>query len=819
MSNATAEEEADVHSPGTRAKEEPTPSDDQSEGIERTGAGEKQTAQNEAEPQDDRGGDGSSDCPKQATKAKKIKKNLNIQGQSIFITFQEVEREHKKAQEGQDQGQDSSEKPPSDPTEVLPPRSTEIREIAIEEQGRLLADWRSRRTLLLSSFQTEPAVAVAYSLIQDPSLSPYEKRAVFLERSIHRDRLDLTIELFYRPEILERRQQIVLVEIARPGLFLDSVLRISYSRASAIQKFLRETDSLLVFTVSRTLLKPDDERRLLSRFPLGHYPVQDPDSCEVSRQPEDTLDDLPALGQLIKSQEVFPELSWVQGTVLYTATYFPDLTPHDFERIVLLLLGDDKVLEEAEEQILTEQGEVRTLKKKVDRRLADIWREAPDRILQACRLQATSAHNGAQVMEFKPKAFRGEVMSYLESQYPMFLVRMFERLQAAGLLFDPGSSPDITDNLISLFVKRTLSDPAFCGKDWFFSLMISLQSQTKVEIDPEDSLDKRLFKLLAHIEGERIRQHVLGRLAQLIREMLQHDQLLNVVREFLATLLAAHEHEAALDLLLELTRRLRFAPQFDPLLWFRRLIDQGSEEIRERTFRCLIDVARESGAHVSELLESLSRWLPASELESERYSLSNHSALRFILEFSAKTLADFDSRHFGRWPSRYPLFAALPDDREALCSYLVLLCKWLLHRGMPAAFESWAEDRDIDSEIQWKLWFGSAEEAHSALVADLIEHWVLILEGLEPQNAHPEARRVTTELLATLDRLSDATQRKRFIRRWQERQQQFHLDVNRLSAERREERSCLLAARKKVYELRQRFSALRSSGVSNEGIQ
>ena len=73
------------------------------------------------------------------------------------------------------------------------------------------------------------------------------------------------------------------------------------------------------------------------------------------------------------------------------------------------------------------------------------------------------------------------------------------------------------------------------------------------------------------------------------------------------------------------------------------------------------------------------------------------------------------------------------------------------------------------------------------------------------------------EMLGAIGRRADLTQRKRLVRRWQARQQQCHVDINRLPVGQREERNRLLATRKKLYELRQRFLSVCPDGVSSEG--
>jgi hypothetical protein len=710
-------------------------------------------------------------------------------------------------------------------------------------------------------------LAAAYSLVHDSAFSDHEKRTLLLGKSKHRDRSDLTLEIFTRPELLERRQQIVLVEFERTSLFLDSILHIGRNHATSVQALLRQRDSLLICTASADVLKLKPDQRLLSGFPFSHHSVpflpyllqrrfplqrarelhdiliaqlrrglwesaadlyeqvetlltEGPERLdEVVRQNEVSPEGIAARQyQSVKPDDVFREGSGIHAAALYTATYFPDLTPYDFERIVLLLLGDQTRTEEKEEQIITEQGKVRALKKPVEKRLVDLWRDTPDRFLRECHLRAKPLSDGTQVMDFSVRYLRREMRTYLESSHPMFLVGMFERLQVSGILFDPNASSGFVDNLIHMFVERTLSDPSYCSKDWLFGLMIGLQSQASIEIGSEVAPDERIFLLLASLESEWIRRHFLSRLAQLIREMLQHEPLRDVVREFLSTLLLAQQHHAALSLLLELTRRLRFAPHFDSLLWLRRLIDQGGPEIRLRTFRCLVGLALESGPRIFELLEALRPWLPAPDLEIERYPLSSLSALRFLLEYTVETLTSFDPKHFGQWPSRFPLFAASPEDQSLLRSRLDLLCEWLLHRGMPTILET-GESDGLGSDIEWKIWFSGPEEAHGALVADLVEQWMLILEGTESKTPHPEARRVIDELLAALGRRADPAQRKRLVRRWQARQQQCHVDINQLPVGQREERNRLLAIRKKLYELRQRFLSACPGGIPSEGPQ
>jgi hypothetical protein len=768
-------------------------------------------------------------APKQQkVKARKVRRQFNLSGCKIAIGLEDGEQGAIK------------ETPFEDPTEPLPPMI--LPDIEFAEGEEIWTELNEKRILLLSSFEVEPSRAVAYSIANSKTLAGFEKRTLILGGRSNRSREDLDIEFFKQPEDLSRNRQIIVIDIDRKGVFLESLRTIQGIHAGTIKASLRAREIFVVCTICQQLLEVAPEEFLPEPFDFYHRPVPflsyvlrknfSPERAselealllaqksrglwgnsadfyqQVSgylRRGAESLEEIverketlsygltvrQALDQIqsVKPADLLRDGEEVKSTVLYTAAYFPDLTPQDFEKVLLLLLGERTATLEEETQVLNDRNEVQTQKKRVVKRLLDLWREAPDRLLESCCLATVPLSSGTHVMDFSQPYLRKELRLYFENRSPILLVRMFDRLQGVGLLFATEVSSTILENLVRLFVERTLSDPAYCGKEWLVSLVVGLSTQVNakpVSGDPSD----QLLQLIEQLESDWLRRLVLGRLAQLIREMLQHRSLQNTVHGFLEALLTGRQHDAALDIVLELATRLRFSPQFDPFSWFRRLLDQSQVEVRERVYSCLLQLAVGNGSRILDVFTTLSGWLPEVGREEDRYSLSNRCALSFIFAYCWRIGPSLPPKHYGEWPSRYALFAAFPEDPEAIRASTELLVAWLFHPGMRAIFE--VADHAL----------------HLAYAADLIESWLSILEGLKPAAIPPEGRRVADALIAAVGRRVDRNQKRALVERWRARQQEYVEDVCELPQAERERRSELMAKRGKLIDLVSRITDL-----------
>ncbi|HEV3390094.1 MAG TPA: hypothetical protein VG057_13845, partial [Solirubrobacteraceae bacterium] len=323
----------------------------------------------------------------------------------------------------------------------------------------------------------------------------------------------------------------------------------------------------------------------------------------------------------------------IHATVIYIASYFPGISPQDFNTLVEILLGERTVQLEEAVQLRDERGETQTRRQKVIHKLIDLWRRNPDVFLKEGGLEAGPAPDGTHAVDFSPPDLRDELKTLLETRFPISLASAFARLQQVNLLFAPGVSATVVENLIHLSVERTLADPTYYGERWLLAFAASLSQRVGAEEVSGDP-SEMLLAIVGQLHDEILRRHVYSRLAQLIREMLRHQRLLPTVRAFFETLFAWHRDDGALAILLELVKRLRFAPQFEPFHWLRRLLDEAAAEGAERTYLVLLELAAESGTRIFDLLDAIRGWLPEDAREPERYSPSNRYALRFIADYS-----------------------------------------------------------------------------------------------------------------------------------------------------------------------------------------
>jgi hypothetical protein len=693
---------------------------------------------------------------------------------------------------------------PADPTDELPDQLLDIGPFTSHIEEQLLSALETHRVALLSSFDHETGLAAAYALIRHERFVAYGKRTLVLTRTDNKVRTDLSIDLFTRPEYFEKRQEkeIVLVEVSPEGrAFLDSLMRVNSEplHAGTIKDSLRSRQVLILVAAKCDLLPLGPDQRL-QPFAFAHWPVPfllpllqrhfpDQRARELEQELRRQVDGglwgalaemyLEVSAQLQSDPAQFEEalraskrgepsrlrvhtheatpLAKLAGekelhrTVLYTAVYFPDLTPQEFDWMICLLLADRTVEVKEESQVVADNGEIRTRVERVERRLVEIWRAAPDTILADCRLGTSTWRDGTQTIQFTAPHLRRELRAALETRFPIFLTATFAHLQNAGLLFSPGASAAIAENIIRLSVERTLVDPGYFGTRWLVDFVASLRRQGSTESDTDDP-SEMLVELFAELRDELLRRHYCGRLAQLIREMLRHDRLRATVRGFFGALVGERRHEVAPDILLELVRRLRFAPYFDGFHWLRRLLDESPSEVAERAYLCLLDLAADSGARIFEVIDAVRAWLPASAERRERIPPSGRYALRFIVDYSHFSLSSVPADAYGAWPSRCALLAAFPRDREAMCARVEMLAGWLLDPGVPEAMGP--ED-------------AVTPDLYLEFLGDLIEELLLVLEGTDPATAHAEARLLADGLVSAFSQRLGRPRRGRLARYWQ----------------------------------------------------
>jgi hypothetical protein len=700
--------------------------------------------------------------------------------------------------------------------------------------NRLLSDLEDRRIVLLTSYQERAAYAAAYSLVTDDRFHGQCKRVLFPTRTRDKERSDLDLVALAKEEFLGEKPQIVLIEIERWCTLLDSALTLGWGPASTVRKGLKNHSSYLVLAVNEDLLRDtavteraknclpyyavshlryllardladraeDLEKRLLATIERGASPMdlqelhqrvaerlaEGVDAFEEFLSGLEQASKLPLAArkerlQPVRPHDVFREESEIHRAAAFVATYFPDLGQRDFNRLVLLLLGDK-------------------MHERVEERWSDRWLRSADRVFRECHLRPVTSGDGSWVVDFSEPYLRRELRGHLERHFPWYVRRQCQALQDSGALFALDLSRTAVEGLVRLFVERAIVDPTGFGSVWLLDLVRGLRIQLQGE-PPSASPEESLAWLLERLAVEaHLRAHFHGRLAILIREMLDREALRPMVRQFFLFLIAAKQHDALLNVILDLARRLRFAPHFDPLDWMRQLLNQGSKAVRERTANRLIILARESGPRIYEFLSVVRTWLPE---EGDRFSASSSFALELPFDYCLDVARSLPPARFGTWPSRHPLFYALPSDPAEARKEIAKLIEWLFDpRGV-------ALERANKTETMQ-----TAEAVRVGHVADLVEHWAWVLEG-DSEDGSAEGRALFNVIVEEIDRRIGARERAWLQRSWRKRQEDYLRQAANGPKSGSPDRALLVARRAKLDHLRVRFAALTDHQLPTSG--
>lgn len=701
--------------------------------------------------------------------------------------------------------------PFSDPTIELPERWKELPEFnSPQELDRYTEQLVAKRILVITCIDEDTAVAAAYGIIENIDVTNnYEKRYLNFE-GINANRPDLVLGIFLDHKIGNTAGTIVIVRL-KSQIFIDSMLMDYTYTQHAIEQLTK--NEMMVICIGEDEMRHGSRTDNQSSFRLPQWSI--PFLPHILRR-HFSLQEAQLFNQKIINQrksnhwgengnedefyqlitrylrygtEKFREevekrdLSAKDGnkkvdaeksrinlpqdhikddtplhnTVIYVATFFPGLSPLDFSNIVLLLLADRQISMVNESQVINEKQEIKTIKSRADKRLADLWEENADKIMRECFLQTHLAKNNSAVVDFTPSFSRHSCKAYFDQSFPMFLRKQFARIQESGILFNFNAGEQVINNVIHLSAKMAISDPTYYGKDWLFGLVVGLKQYLNVEIEPGDYVEQ-LMILLRQIHNKEVRKQYSARLSELIREMLSHPPLKEMVHNFFDDLINAKHSDIALEIIVEITDRLQFAPHFDPLYWLKRFLDQGNQETRDNANFALIRLARIRGFRIFEILETISSWLPDPSKDQDRYSFSEKYALAFIIYFCISLR--FREENYGLWPSRYPLFATLKDNESSQTpeQRLKLLIEWLFHPGIETLFGEFAVN----------------------IIADLIEEWITILYGFKEENTHSKAISLSDILLKQIILVADDQNQKAMIRHWQAKPRIYLNEINHL---------------------------------------
>ncbi|NJN92500.1 MAG: hypothetical protein HC878_20485 [Leptolyngbyaceae cyanobacterium SL_5_14] len=622
----------------------------------------------------------------------------------------------------------------TDPTKPLPQKPKGLPEIRLDSLSGYSKELQEDCLIIVTCSNADAALSVAYNLaekISIPNRRLFTGEWGILKQSI----VEPSVNIITQREIGEGQPTLIVVDTHGMQTFLDSLV-VQTLAAASIKNDLRDVQRLCICLADSESLRTTLERKQ-AKLSFPHW--------EIPFEEEEIRQDLPKGNE---SQEIafyedgqaaillYERSDTLGKIVLYVATFFEHLTLNDFERVVLKLVADQVTIIEADtdtentvdsestisvkvrDQTVTfnqsQKGqndkELKSSKTQTKRLLREIWQEDTDQILESCLLDS-------RVIDFLFPHLRDELKEYFEKKKFAEYRNKFQKLIEFNLLFDTSSQ-----------VAKAVKDLSVT--------MMRFQAGTDYWVDWLLQITLRVLEADAGKNSKRL-DHIYYCLSDLLRETLDHPELEGLVENFLEQLVSQKQHSTVLSI----SRRLKFAPQFDEYYWFEQSINRGNEEVRREAYQFLYNQAKQSGSRIYEILERVSAWLPDLERDPESYSPSNRYALQLLLEYSLETLEQFDTKLYGDKAFSYALFGGLRPG-EFINDKLNMIVRWLLHPGM-----NFILHKDVDS---------------FSLVSILIfPSLFTILFGLEEEvNAKPEVNHIVEALLQAINDVSRTYQKE-----------------------------------------------------------
>ena len=522
------------------------------------------------------------------------------------------------------------------------------------------------------------ALSIAYSLTEKISVS--NKRLFTGELGASKN-LDIEINIdniVFNSAIGKEESTLIVVDSYEAQTFLDSLV-VQPSTAGTIKQDLKNSQRFCICIAESTVLETILERKRIKSLSFPHLEVP----FVESKATNESIDQQIAIYEKEHGASLYEKADVLRKTVLYVATFFQGLSISDFERIVCLLLGEQTTLIEEKNKVETPVNSESTVSltigdqvitfnqpqkgvtdRSVDQPLAqtkkllcDIWEEDPEQILQECYLELSLNEYSSRVINFSLPHLRGELKKYFEDRKFLEYRKKFRKLIELNLLFD--TSSQVIKALKDLSVAMMLFQPGIeTWVDWLVHIFTEA-------LDFKTDAKSKEFKYIYY--------SIVG----LLRETLNYPELEDILETFLNRLIEKKCHKAVL----EISKRLRSAPQFDEYEWFYKCINQGSEEVRQEAYQTLYNITKQSGLRVYEILEKLKEWLPNLERDPKTYSHSNKYALQLLPQYLEETLKDFDTKLYGAQPFKYPIFGGLQSG-ESVDSKLKMIVEWLVHPGL-----------------------------------------------------------------------------------------------------------------------------------------
>ena len=340
-------------------------------------------------------------------------------------------------------------------------------------------------------------------------------------------------------------------------------------------------------------------------------------------------------------------------TILYCATYFPDLSPRDFSYLVELFLGE--TTEEITKRISRAEGSELVVESVP---LVNRWRREADSLRLQCKLAAARNEDNKLIIDFQPDSLRRGLSKYFRNERPFFYESNFTLMRQQGLLFSPKKA--IADGARDLLFDTAKHYSANDVANWLYEIVHEFEEMAQsaerlVQLTPQ-------FQLLPDVRVKAARRYLSYGLSRVLIRLQKDDELQHAARLFWQKLLQT-QHQWLIDLL----RRMGDSTPPETLKWLKQLLDQGTELTRRNARAYLVTYLLHRDSSIYPTLKELMAW--------SRSSQAGRTAHEVLILYCAETNRQVAQQDYGRWPSLHPLFGF--QDRSEAKECLGLLVSWV----------------------------------------------------------------------------------------------------------------------------------------------
>jgi len=359
----------------------------------------------------------------------------------------------------------------------------------------------------------------------------------------------------------------------------------------------------------------------------------------------------------------------VQKTVLYTATFFDEITSPEFCCVVESLLGTRTMLMEAPD--MRANGSTPT-PANIEVPLRRLWDETKDDIFTDLLIETTTGTDSPRTVSLSEFNLGDPLRKFFEKRHRFYLLDQFKALQYSGIFFYP--SLRLAQNTTKIAVEMAQLYPDEFDEGWIVALVMRISEYFAVDASGKKPIaEDAMFRFLANTQPGAFNL-AFARVSEICKCFLKSPRQKRVVPNSLEYLMkTGYEQEV-----LWLIKQLKFNPEFDDWYWLKQLLHRGDFHTKYLTYNYILSYLKQMGTGVYDGLKKIETWLPP--IERSHYSDFDTFMFRILIKYCLDTIGRFNEKHYGKWPSRYALFN-LPDAETANAN-LPLLVRWLLHPGV-----------------------------------------------------------------------------------------------------------------------------------------